>query len=151
MFCALSQIINTFLKNNISNSVLSTFKWYQIAILYFYLAKIEIAQKVANWQFLSCQFATFQFKTKNWSAKNTTHFDQSRQLATFWIISILAGQSKKLLFDIIWKYKICCYLASYSKLSKELKNGIGILAGQLVLNYISKQSKLFWSITAWPT
>ena len=31
--------------------------------------------------------------------------------------------------------------ASYSKLSKELKNGIEILVGQAVLSYRSEQSK----------
>ena len=46
------------------NSVLNIFKLYEIAIFDFCLAKIEIAQKVANWRLLSRQLATFLLKTK---------------------------------------------------------------------------------------
>ena len=52
---------------------------------------------------------------------------------------------------IFWKIKY----ASCKKLFKELKNGIEILVGQVVLSYRSKQPKCwFWinnTITAWPT
>ena len=60
-------------------------KFFQIilnSIFYFYLAIIEIAQKVVSWRLLSCQLATFQLKKSNLTSQNTTIFDQICQLAT---------------------------------------------------------------------
>ena len=81
---------------------------YWIAIFQFYLAKIENTQKVANWRLLSCQLATFLLKTYIWSDKiqqilikvaNWQLFEQFQ----FWL-----DNSKKSLFNMIWKYLIRC-------------------------------------------
>ena len=91
-------------------------------IFYFCLAKIEIAQKVANWRFLSCQLATFQLKTQIWPPKNTTNFWSKLPIGNskvanwqlfeqfqFWL-----DKNKKSLFNIIWKYLIRCYILTFN-------------------------------------
>ena len=101
--------------------LLTTYFIFSNYIFYFCLAKIEIVQKIANWRLQSCQLATLELPIGN-SNWNLLYFGKSKvaNWQLFEQFQFWHDKSIKLLFDIIWKYLILCFLYSWEEKDKTI-------------------------------